>query len=114
MKKEKKLIGGLITIAILMFLTSLFTFIARFVYPIPNSYAIPVIIVFMLLGIGILKLNDFARMIIIALYGVMAIYEVGSLISGRLEFGNGVLIRTVIEVVVIIYLTKPKIKVLFN
>ena len=82
--------------------------------PIFQILGVIMFIGFIILGIGLIKLSNLARIIVIIFYALMIVLDLVMLLTGIFKFDIGILIRTIIEIIVIIYLNKPDVKSVFH
>jgi len=110
--KNNEIPLGLILIILLMIISSLGLLYYSFLLPDFSIITGSIGILFMILGIGLLTVNNTARI------GTIIIYTLAILIDSLIflySYGDfTILIRILISVNIIYYLSKPKIKILFK
>lgn len=104
---------GLIAIIILVFLAALLFLFSGIVAPTLSIvlFGIVVAIILFLIGIGLIMFQEIARKALIVLYGILIVVEI---ILAFFIMDVATLIRVIIMMVVIFYLSKPEIKELFH
>ena len=114
--ENNKMPPGLILIILLMILTSLYLLYYSYLMP-ELSIIFSIIfgflgILFIILGVGLLKLNNTARIATMILYTLSILIDI--LIS-FFSYGDfTILVRILISITIVYYLRKPKIKILFK